>query len=121
MSTAWQEIVERELSSAREALEANLIGRSRVSARRAAGCAVEEFFTQSCVGDNKDNYYHLLLRFSEYPGLPEGIRTIAKHLCQRVDDNHSLPDQINLVTEAELLVQYLAKEIEQLNNQRSNP
>jgi len=118
MTASWQENAERELSSAREALKANLEGRSRVSARRAAGCAVKEYFRRCGVGEPINNYYHLLLSFSEYPGLPDDIRSIARHLCQRVDENYSLPDQVNLVTETELLVHYLAKQIKQLNNQK---
>lgn len=118
MSATWQEIAELELSSAHEALKANLEGRSRVSTRRAAGCAIKEFFRQAGVGDHTNNYYHLLLQFSEYPGLPDDIRTIARHLCQRVDEKYSLPDRVNLITETELLIQYLAKQIEQLMNQR---
>jgi hypothetical protein len=118
MSATWQEIAERELSFAREARQANLDGRSRVSARRAAGYAVKEYFRQCGIGDATNNFYHLLLHFSEYPDLPDDIRTIARHLCQRVDENYPLPDQVNLVTETELLVRYLAQQIELLDNQR---
>ncbi len=115
MSETWQEKAERELTSARDALQAGLGGRSRVSARRAAGVALNEYYRQQGIKDPSDNYYHLLLRFSEYPALPDNIRTIARHLCQRVDENYSLPDDINLVKEAEQLIQYFTEQMNMIN------
>lgn len=118
MSVTWQDIVEHEMLSAREAQQANHDGRSRVSARRAAGYAVKEYFRLCDPSESTDNIYHLLHRFSEYPGLPDDILTIARHLCQRVDENHSLPGEINLISETELLISYLSRQIKKANNYR---
>lgn len=118
MTTTWQDAAKQELALAREAREANLEGRARVSARRASGIAVREYLRLYENAGFTGNYYQLLLHFSELPGLPNDIRTISTHLWRRVDENYSLPGTINLVTEAEELIQFLTEKINKLNDQR---
>ncbi len=120
MTVTWQESVEWELATAREAHIANLEGRSRVSARRAAGIVIKEYFRRCGIPVQSDNFLHLIKDFSEYPGLPDNMHLIARHLYQRVDENYSLPERINLVMEAEVLIQYLKHQIENLDREKEN-
>jgi HEPN domain-containing protein len=112
MSANWHEEAELELIKAREALKAGFKGRSRVSARRAAGLAVREYYRHQSAEVPPENLYKILLRFSEHPALPNNIRLVSKHLCQRVDQSYSLPDNVDLVTDAEQLIQYLAEQLD---------
>lgn len=107
MTTSWQDEVFFELQSARKAARENLIGRSRVCARRASGRAVKEYFLQTGRQKLSLNFYELLVEFASEPDLPGDIRTITQHLIQRVDQNHSLPVHIDLIADAETLFQFI--------------
>jgi hypothetical protein len=107
MDATWQSEVILELQAARKAARDNLAGRSRVSARRAAGRAVKEYFSQLGKKQNTSNFYDLLVEFAREPVIPDDIRTIAEHLVQRVDKDHRLPMHVDLAVEAEYLFQYI--------------
>jgi hypothetical protein len=112
MQSNWQDEANRELLAAQKAAEENLAGRSRVSARRAAGRAVREYFSVPGNQELSNNYYVLLKQFTTQPGVSNDMRMIALHLCQRVNEDYSMPDHIDLVAEARSLIQYIADQIE---------
>jgi hypothetical protein len=112
MPTNWQDEVTFELQAARKAARENLVGRSRVSARRASGRAIKEYYSQACNRELDLNFYDLLVVFAREPDLPDDIRTIAQHLCQRVDQDHMLPGNIDLLIEAERLFQFIRDKID---------
>jgi len=107
MDTTWQAEVSLELQAARKAARDNLAGRSRVSARRAAGRAVKEYFNQIGKKQYASNFYDLLVEFAREPVIPDDIRTVAQHLVQRVDQDHRLPMPVDLAAEAEYLFHYI--------------
>jgi hypothetical protein len=113
MPSKWQDDVQFELQAAKTAARENMEGRSRVSARRAAGRCVLEYFNLTGDGPDTSNFYELIQAFAREPDLPDDIRVIAGHLCQRVDRDHTLPGHIDLITEAKQLVQYLSIQIEE--------
>jgi len=112
MPTTWQDEVLLELRAARKAARENLVGCSRVSARRAAGRAVKEYFSQFGNRELTINFYDLLMEFTREPNLPDDIRTVARHLCQRVNQDHTLPGNIDLLAEAERLIQFIEGKID---------
>jgi hypothetical protein len=112
MPTNWQDEVLLELQAARKAASENLMGRSRVSARRASGRAVKEYFNELGKKKLTLNFYDLLVEFTREPDLPDDIRTIAHHLCQRVDQDHMLSGNIDLLFEAERLFQFINDKID---------
>lgn len=112
MTTTWQNEVILELQASRKAARDNLAGRSRVSARRAAGLAVREYFIQLGKEQPALNFYDLLVEFSREPNLPDDIRTVAQHLVQRVDKDHRLPMDVDLAADAEYLIQFIRNYID---------
>ncbi|MBN2257335.1 MAG: hypothetical protein JW704_05880 [Anaerolineaceae bacterium] len=113
MRSSWQDEAEDELNAARAAAQDNLEGRSRVLARRAAGQAVRRYFEQVDHGRHTNNYYTLLQEFSRQPDVSDEMRTTALHLCQRVNHDHHLPDNIDLISEAQSMIHYIANVIGQ--------
>jgi hypothetical protein len=112
MRSTWQAEAKLELLNARKAAREHLDGRSRVCTRRAAGLAVKDYFRVHDKDYPRLNYYELLLEFARLPELPENIRLIAEHLCRRVDQNHQLAGDIDLVTETEGLIRYVIDQVE---------
>jgi hypothetical protein len=112
MRTTWQDEVFLELQAARKAARENLLGRSRVSARRAAGRAVKEYYSRIGNKEIGINFYDLLVEFAREPDLPDDMHTIAQHLCQRVDQDHMLPGNVDLLIEAESLFQFIRDKID---------
>lgn len=115
MPTTWQDEVALEIQAARKAARENLYGRSRVSARRAAGRAVKEYYSRIGNKEIGINFYDLLVEFAREPDLPDDMRTITQHLCQRVDQDHMLPGNIDLLIDAEKLFQFIRDKIDHLN------
>ena len=107
MTTSWQDLAQRELLISRKAAQERLAGRSRVAARRAAGIALAEYNRLVQFTQETDNFYDLLQSFLKKPGVPESIQQATQHLCQRVDEQYSLPDDFNLINDAEILVKFV--------------
>ncbi len=107
MTPTWQDEVLLELQAARKAVGENLIGRSRVCARRAAGLAAREYYRRLSNKKRSPNFHDLIVEFAREPDLPVEIRTITQHLVQRVEPDHSLPVHINLIADAETLFRYI--------------
>ncbi len=78
-----------------------------MAARRAAGIALAEYNRLVQFTQETNNYYDLLQSFFRQPGVPENIQQAAQHLCQRVDEQYSLPDDFNLINDAEILVKFV--------------
>ena len=111
MPTKWQAEVLRELIASKKAEQEKLAGRSRVAARRAAGIALLEYNRLVSFTQETQNYYDLLQAFSCQPGVPGDIQQATQRLCQRVDEQYNLPDDFNLIDDAESLVKYVDGQI----------
>lgn len=107
MTGNWQELVQQELSVSRKAAQDKFAGRSRVAARRAAGIALAEYNRLTQFARETNNYYDLLQSFLAQPEIPEDIQRAARRLCQRVDEQYNLPDDFNLIKDAEILVKFV--------------
>ncbi|MGH2619684.1 MAG: hypothetical protein ACRDHG_03825 [Anaerolineales bacterium] len=100
---AWSRI-EAELSYARAAREHGKEGRARVSARRAAGWAVDAFLSRR--GESPARGAFDLLGWLEREG-PEDLRQPAARLRQQVTSDHRLPHDEDPLEDAELIVRTL--------------
>lgn len=101
MNANWK----AELEDARRArLEGNE-GRARVCARRAAGGAAREFLTRRGVRLRTASAYDALLALAQFPGLAPDLRMAASHLTLRVTEAFSLPIAVDLIAEAEKLIE----------------
>lgn len=105
----WQEEIRRELSDAGAAREAGNEGRARVCARRAAGIAAREWLTRRGIPVRNASAYQALGNLAEFPGLAPGLRQAAVRLTMRVTEAFTLPEGIDLLEEAQHLVEELGR------------
>jgi hypothetical protein len=99
--------IQEELLLAKQSrLEGNE-GRARVCARRAAGAAVLDHLSSQGKAIRSENVYQILQFFRRINGLPERVKKALDHLVQRVDYDHQLPANVDLIDEANILINYL--------------
>jgi hypothetical protein len=106
----WRERFDQELRQAEAARKKGNEGMARVCTRRAAGIVVGEYFRRKDIKQNGSSAYDHLKQLREVPGIPESARTTADKFLQRVNFDHNLPGDIDLITEARLLAQELLSE-----------
>ncbi len=82
-------------------------GRARVCARRAAGTAVKYYLGKIGLVSPTDNVLQSLDIFRERTTLPDRIEAAVGWLIHRVDDNFNFPEDIDLIHEAKLVLDYL--------------
>jgi hypothetical protein len=106
MKEAW----ESELQAATLARLAGNEGRARVCARRAAGMAARDFLTWNRSRPAGGNAYQSLLALSEFHGLTPDMRAAALHLTLRVNEEFTLPVEVDLIADARKLCETLSKD-----------
>lgn len=99
--------IELELARGDAARQAGFVGRARVCARRAAGAAIREYLELKGIPAPGPGVMDLLQAASELTGFPEGSSQTIQRLLMRVDEDFSLPDQIDLLADARWLAQEL--------------
>lgn len=92
---------EQELNTARQFRIAGNEGKARVCARRAAGKALK------AAGISSGLPLAAIRTWMETTNLPEDIRTACANLLRTVDDTYSLADGIDLLADAEVIIQFL--------------
>jgi hypothetical protein len=97
--------IEAEIDAARAARRAGNEGRARVCARRAAGLAARAFLARR--GSGSGNAYDALQELAALSGLAPGLAVAAERLTLRVDQQFSLPAEVDLIAEAALLIEGL--------------
>jgi hypothetical protein len=85
-------------------------GRARVCARRAAGAVTRDFLIRRGEARLSLNAYDALRLLAQHPGLDPELRAAAGHLILRVDELFRLPQGVDLLAEARLLCEHLARE-----------
>ena len=99
--------IQEELLLAKQSRIEGNEGRARVCARRAAGAAAQEYLQQAGIGERVDNALESLRILKEHIDLPEKVDAAINGLLQRVDQDHNLPDDLDLIREAEKVIEYL--------------
>ena len=84
-------------------------GQARVCARRAAGIAAREYFTRRGEKIRTPSAYDLLSRLAQDPSLSNELRRSAGYLTLRVNEEFTLPVNVDLVAEARKLCNELLK------------
>jgi hypothetical protein len=112
--------IAEELARGEAARLTGLEGRARVCARRAAGVAVREYLYQRGVTAPGTSAYDLLAFLQDMPGnLPveklAEIRQAAGHLLERVNENFTLPVEVDLLEEARRLARALEAGLDEEN------
>jgi HEPN domain-containing protein len=106
VSSEEREEIERELEKARQARENGYEGMARVCARRAAGIAVRAFYESRGIV-LRGSAYDLLKYLAADMETSPGARQAAEFLVLRVDEEFKLPEGVDLLTEAQMLVSVL--------------
>ena len=99
--------IQEELLLAKQSrLEGNE-GRARVCARRAAGAAVLDYLIKQGKLINPENTYQTLVIFRSIKGLPDRVEQALDRLIQRVDHEYQLPPGVDLIKEANILINFI--------------
>lgn len=101
------EAIARELAQARAARARGNEGMARVCARRAAGAAAGEYLRHNGLPDPGPSALDRLNTLLALPHLPAACQQPIRRLLQRVDEDYQLPPGVDLIAEAETLVQTL--------------
>jgi quercetin dioxygenase-like cupin family protein len=113
----WKTDFNNEISLAVNARREGNEGRARVCARRAAGIVIGEYISRLEMTDLDSSAYNRLKLLTTLPDIPDQVLEIANHLLSRVDKDHNLPVDADLIAEVRWLKRTLLneKEISMLN------
>jgi hypothetical protein len=104
MQPDLRQSIEKELEYAARARADGNEGRARVCARRAAGLAGRIYLSQHGVRLGNTSALEVLKILAETPSLPPEMRIAAERLTLRVNEEFSLPPDIDLLAEAKTLI-----------------
>ena len=99
--------IQEELLLAKQSRIEGNEGRARVCARRAAGAAAQRFLLKAGITDQPENAMESLQTLRSEPGLPDRVITAIDRLIQKVDLDYNLPADVDLIIEAERVIQYI--------------
>ena len=101
--------IQEELLLAKQSRIEGNEGRARVCARRAAGAAVVDLLYTRGLHAEPNNIYQTLITFQNTESLPDRVQMALTRLIQRVDQDHQLPPEVDLIEEAKLLINFVEK------------
>ncbi|HDD61852.1 MAG: hypothetical protein DRI65_06765 [Chloroflexota bacterium] len=99
--------IKEEILLAKQSRQEGNEGRARVCARRAAGAAVKEYLVKKGISQKQENAIQSLLIFSQSENLPVQVQEAVDWLVQRVNQDHNLPSEVDLIHEAGVVIQYV--------------
>jgi hypothetical protein len=99
--------IQEELLLAKQSRSEGNEGRARVCARRAAGAAAQDYLQKVGFGDRAENAMESLRTLKNKLKLPERVEQAIDCLLLRVDLDHNLPGDVDLIYEAETVIQYI--------------
>jgi len=106
MEAPKPQIKEELLLAKQSRLEGNE-GRARVCARRAAGAAVKDHLKKLGVAQKQENAIQSLLILAQMETLPARVQEAVNWLVQRVNQDHNLPPEVDLIHEAGVVIEYI--------------
>jgi len=104
--TCTSEQVEREMRLAVKARLRGNEGMARVCARRAAGWAIGAWVAESALHATNGSAWSNLRTVATDVNQPSPVRLAAEHLSVRVNTEHTLPANADLLEDAKLLIQH---------------
>lgn len=104
-----QDEIEAELRMAETARQTGNEGRARVCARRAAGVAIRQYLLSRRLPASGRSAHDGLRALRDLPHLPDDVRQVTSHLLMHVNEEHTLPVEVDLIAETRWLVTALAK------------
>lgn len=94
---------QEELSHAFIARSMGNEGMARVCARRAAGIVIGEFLERHGRTNLSHSAYERLTAFNHLPGVDPKFKLIANHFLLKVDHDHKLPGDVDLIADVQVL------------------
>ena len=104
-----KEKIEQELTHGDRARQEGFAGRARVCARRAAGAAVREYLRVKGMPSPGPSAIDLLEAIRLQAGNSAEIGQVAQRLLLQVDEDFSLPVDVDLLADARWLAEELEK------------
>ena len=104
---SWEIAYQGEIELAEQARSSGNEGMARVCARRAAGIIIGEYFARSGIQERNRNAYERIAQLRGTPGIPKDVQEIVDHLLQRVNSDHNLPFEADLILETRQLAEKL--------------
>jgi hypothetical protein len=101
--TNWENQLQNELHQADIARAAGNEGMARVSARRAAGIIIGEFFRRHGGIQPGPSAYDRLKFLRQQPEISQKVRQVAEHFLVRITPEYELPVEADLIAEARWL------------------
>ena len=99
-TTSWKFEYHKEIEHALQARSIGNEGMARVCARRAAGIIIGEYLIQHGHTNLTHSAYDRITIFSDFPDVNQNCKDVACHFLQKVDKDHKLPLDADLISEA---------------------
>jgi len=107
LRASWKAEYTKELENANKARCEGYEGKARVCARRAAGIVIGEYLHRRGVAELNHSTYELLALFNSLPDVDEQCKAVSSHFLIKVNQQHDLPLQADLIEDAAWLENYL--------------
>ncbi len=99
----WKNKYQEEFEHALSARANGNEGMARVCARRAVGILIGEYLTRREITNQGASIYDRFSIFNALPDIDAQTKELVSHFLLTVDTTHSLPDNIDLLSEAQWL------------------
>jgi hypothetical protein len=96
---SWKLDYQYEIDHALLARSAGNEGKARVCARRAAGIIIGEYLGRKGFTELTHSSYDRIARFNDLPDLDQKFKEIANHFLLKVNSDHKLPLDADLIRE----------------------
>ena len=106
-NSTWQEQFNAEITHAETARAAGNEGMARVCARRAVGIIAGEYLPRQGISTPKPSAYDRIKFMLDLDLLPVEVKPTLEHFLLRIDTNHQLPVNADLIAEARWLADRL--------------
>jgi len=106
----WEADYEQEIERASLARMEGNEGMARVCARRAAGIVIGEYLRRCGYSGVNTSMYDRISLFLELPHVDERAREVSRHFLMKVNPEHKLPVNTDLIQDATWLKKSLLKE-----------
>jgi hypothetical protein len=104
---SWRDQFQSEIERAQDARQLGNEGKARVCARRAVGILIGQYLYQRGIGNPGPSLYDRLRLLQSLPDLSPEILEIIGHFLLRVNADHTLPGNYDLISEAIWLAEHI--------------
>jgi hypothetical protein len=103
----WKVEYQHEIEHACAARTAGNEGMARVCARRATGIIISEYLRRFGYTNISTSIFDQISLFLSLPGIDSQCRDTVSHFVMKVNSDHSLPSEVDLISDAHWLAENL--------------